>query len=152
MAKIDPVKNVQEANPLYFILIYLLTVVAPSTALIIAAFCILGIYWDEPCGNKMSLQVWLLVYAIVASVYLLQSALAVYHRKTRFGAVTYVYSASVYWLFTIIWNIYGAVDLFGSDCQTILYPIYAMTLTILILQWIVFSCYACMCCCLCCRV
>ncbi|ARF12009.1 hypothetical protein Klosneuvirus_3_144 [Klosneuvirus KNV1] len=151
MAKTDLVTSVQEATPLYFILTYLLTVAAPTTTLIVSAYVLLGIYWNEPCGNNlMSLQVWLLVFAIFETLYLLKSAGAAYHRKERTGASVYVYGAGVHWLFMIIWNIIGAVDLFNSDCQTALYPIYAITISVLAIHWIILSCYACLCCCICC--
>jgi hypothetical protein len=146
-------QSVKDTPSLTFFLVYFLTIGAPTTALIIASYVILALNWDAACdGTMMPLPVWLLVFAIFETLYLIKSAVSAYYRKTDTGSKTLSYGAGINQLFMIIWNIIGAVALFrdSDDCQTALYPLWAMVLAVLIIQWIVMGCFTCLICCACC--
>lgn len=100
----------------------------------------------------MPLPVWLLVYAIIETLYLIKSAWAAYNRESDIGSKTLSYDIVSNQLFLLIWNIVGAVALYrdSTSCLTQLYPLWTMTLCILVIQWKIMCIVACLICCICC--
>jgi hypothetical protein len=151
----DAHKRIQEMAPLHFWLSYLLGIAAPNLALIIASFTILAINWGSTCGIPLiSLPVWLLVFAIVETLYLIESAVGAYYRAEDHGPKALTYGLIVHMIFLIIWNIIGACAFYddSAGCQTNVYSLWAMTFAVLCLQWIIMGCWVCICCCWCCKI
>jgi len=113
-------------------------------AMSIASIVIGAEHQNAPCSDKalVPLSTWLFVYggvtlglvvgAIVAVIMLLLD-----HPS---GMVVWIIGLVLGSLFMLAWNIVGAVSLF-RDSHTCLdqeYPLWAMTLAVLIVQWIGF--------------
>ena len=132
-----------------FIIINVVTLLAPAIALGIAALVIADQNQDITCdGTMMPLPMWLNVFGGtgLGLCGFLILALLLLTCGTPVGMYAYVGIAVLYQLFMIAWNVVGAVALFrdSSDCQEAVHPIWAMTLSVLIIQWIGF-CFSCCC-------
>lgn len=142
--------EVQSMNPLKFAIIYMFTTGLPTFSICLASCVILSLYWNAACdGSMMPLPVWLLVFFIFESLYLVKSAVSAYNRQKRSAAMVYACGVVGNQVFLIIWNIVGAVALFrdAPECQYALYSLWAMVLAILCLQWISMGCHLCLFCC-----
>lgn len=135
------------AGSLPFIILSVVTLLAPAIALGIAALVIADQNPDITCdGTMMPLPLWLNVFggtALGLSGFLVL-ALVLLTCGTAIGLYAYIGIAVLYQLFMIAWNVVGAVALFrdSSDCQEAVHPIWAMTISVLIIQWVgfLFSC------------
>lgn len=116
---------------------------APTIALGIAALVISSQHPDIICdGSMISLPLWLNVFGGVAigiAIFLVL-ALVLYASGYDFGIRAYLGITMLYQCFMIAWNVTGTVALFrdSSECQKAVYPIWVMTLSVLIIQWIGF--------------
>ncbi len=91
-------------------------------------------------GSFMLLSNWLIVYGsvnlvgtLVALTIVIMIAL-----ESPWGAIGSIVYLVLLSFFNLAWNIVGAVALFrdGMNCQTLSYSLWAMTLAVLIIQWI----------------
>jgi hypothetical protein len=92
---------------------------------------------QQTCGfsSLPPLWIWVQVYGITALCFgavLVVAILAINSAKRLFVACSLLFGC-----FNVAWNIVGAVALFrdGMDCQTLAYPLWAMTLACLIVTW-----------------
>lgn len=113
-----------------------------SLAFSIASLVIGTQYMTSLCdvNSFIRLSTWLIVYgsvnlAAVCCAILVVIMLAIEHDSTII--VNYSYTIG-FGLFGLAWNIVGAVALFrdSAGCQTAAYSMWAMTLAVLIIQWI----------------
>ena len=88
----------------------------------------------------MSLSTWLIVYGSVSLAFVVLALLSIVLLVVQSDAFYGVYLGTNIpgGLFMLAWNIVGAVALFrdSAACQTLTYPIWAMTLAVLIFQWV----------------
>ena len=131
-------REIREASILEFGIPYtLLMLIIASLA--IASCVILVNNWNADCDAVwLSLSAWLLVYFILQILYLVVGCICGFYRTTRIGSMAIIYSIIVKHSLLIIWCIIGAIALFGysSECQTVAYSLWAMTLSVLIIELI----------------
>lgn len=137
----------EAAISLPFVVFSVVTLLAPAVALGIASLVIADQNPDINCdGSMMPLPLWLNVFGGISlgMCGFLIVALLLLICGTRVGFYAYLGIGVLYQLFMVAWNVVGAVALFrdSSDCQEAVHPIWAMTLSVLIIQWIgfFFSC------------
>ena len=106
----------------------------------------MGTTCDHSATSFLSLSTWLIVYGSLTLVFVVMTAVAITLLITGSAGffVTYGVTAILGGLFMFAWNIVGAVSLFRDSptCQTFAYSMWAMTLAVLIFQWVgmVISC------------
>ena len=117
---------------------------APTLAVSIAGFVIGGRHLDATCDDTavMQLSTWLFVYGGVGlgMVVCIIIALIMLIMGAAWAFVVLIATLIPCQLFMLAWNIVGAVSLFKDSgaCQTQAYDLWAMTLAVLIIQWIGF--------------
>lgn len=121
----------------------LLCVVVPAIALSIASFVIAADNKDTTCdGSMMPLPTWLNVYGGVSlsMVILLIVSLVMLFMEHASAMIGYIVLTILYQLFTLAWNVTGAVALFrdSMDCKEEAKSLWVMTLIVLIFQWLGF--------------
>ena len=88
----------------------------------------------------MSLSTWLIVYGSITIAFAVLAIAALFMLITGHAAFMIMLLVVLIpnFLFMFAWNIVGAVALFRDSypCQTTAYPLWAMTLAVLIIQWI----------------
>ncbi len=113
-----------------------------SLAFSIASIVIGTQYMASTCdlNSFIRLSTWLIVYGSVNLFGVVCAALVVYMLATEHYATMAVNIGYliVLGLFGLAWNIVGAVALFrdSMSCQSAAYSLWAMTLAVLIIQWI----------------
>lgn len=115
----------------------------PAVCLVIASFVVANQNLGSECdGTMMPLPIWLNVYACIGTlaVITLAGALILLLLDHTWVLIPFFVIYLTLFLLEIIWNIIGAVALFRDSlsCRTEGYPLWAMTLSVLILQWIGF--------------
>ena len=132
-------ENIQDAHPTKFRIWYSLLVLLPTFSLTLVSYIILGENWDATCGTSwIPLQIWLLFYAILQTIYFVESIIAGFRRTTISGSKIIVYGTIVKHSLLFIWNIVGAVALFRDSgaCETLAHSLFTMVLSVLCVQWI----------------
>ena len=124
------------------------TVFIPGLALGIASLVIAAQNPDITCdGTMIPLPTWLNVYGGTAlgMCGVLAIAIALLTCGVPIGMYTYAGIGIFHHIFMIAWNVVGAVSLFrdSTDCKDAVYSIWAMTLAVLIVQWIGFASNCC---------
>jgi hypothetical protein len=125
----------------------------PNIILIILSIVFAIQNWNISCdGTMMPLPTWLLVFAIVETVFLIQTTISSYFKESKAGANSLTYGILLSEVFLFVWNIVGAIALFRDSgaCEKVAYNIWALTLAILIISWIGMCCFCCCCCLICC--
>jgi len=121
----------------------LVCVLLPAFALAIASLVIASENKNLTCdGDMMPLPTWLNVYggtSLGMCVLLIVSILLLIREHVS-AMMTYIVVLIFYQLFSLAWNVVGAVALFrdSSDCKDQASSIWVMTLVVLIFQWIGF--------------
>ena len=144
----DITKVIQDTSGVNFYLLYFVLIFAPTFSLIVSSLTISIQNWGATCGGSMmSLSTWLLVFAIFKILYLVKSAVAAFCRREENGAKVFYYGAFVHILVIFIWNIVGAVALFRDsyDCMTEAHSLWIMTLSVLLIEWIIAFIFICTC-------
>lgn len=116
---------------------YILAVAA--FCFILTAYIIGSVHFYDPCnGNMISLGLWLLIFALVETIYwisqIILSCCTNIKYKTKFSTIIIYINC----LFLICWSITGAIDLFGYSqvCFTEQISLWSGSLAILIFTWI----------------
>lgn len=125
-----------------FVCIVVTFIIIPGVALSIASLIVAVNNQDATCDDNsfISLSTWLIVFASVNFGILFAIVIAGVACISSKGAgiAIYIITIIVSTLWTIAWNIVGAVALFrdSMDCLDQTSSIWGMTLAVLILQWI----------------
>lgn len=123
------------------IIVLIIAVILPTIVVSIVSLVIAKNHENTPCdGAMMPLPIWLRVYGGCGLAMSIALILAVVLLFCDNPAGLYMY-AVVYILmavFMFAWNIVGAVALFrdSNNCLKTDNPLWAMTLAVLIIQWI----------------
>lgn len=131
------------------ILVFLLTI--PTSILAVVSFIITKPYWSVACANNycISLPLWLVINSVVSILYLLSGCNLgnKYFKSNSTHEILHDYQFSHVFLtviiiiFKFIWNIIGAISVFG--CSQICYSddntLSIITIITLALQWIIFA-------------
>ena len=95
---------------------------------------------DHSATSFLSLSTWLIVYGSLTLVFVVMAAVSISLLITGHASffITYAFTAILGGLFMFAWNIVGAVSLFRDSptCQSLAYSMWAMTLAVLIFQWV----------------
>lgn len=95
---------------------------------------------DHMPGYFMSLSTWLIVFGSVTLGFVVMAVLALALLISGHPSffILYLISSILGGLFMLAWNIIGAVALFrdSPSCQSLSYSLWAMTLAVLIFQWV----------------
>ncbi len=120
----------------------LIIFILPTLAVSIASFVVAAQNMDATCDSTMvSLPVWLHVNGAVslAVALFMICTFGAFMATLQWGVlIPFGVVAVLYSLFNFAWNVVGAVALFrdSMDCLEQTTPLWAMTLAVLILQWL----------------
>ena len=119
---------VHEASSETFWTTSILLVYVPTIILAILSYVMAGKYWDANCdGAMMRLPVWLLVFAIFETVFLVVFSVGACRRSSVSGTDTAVWASVFHQIFRFIWVIVGGVAIFRDavDCYHLVFPLWA---------------------------
>lgn len=124
------------------VVLFLLTI--PTLAVAIASFVIAGKNWHSTCDTGfVTLHSWLVGNGVASLFYTVGGVVVAFMLSGDKSEIYLFYigiTTALIVPFKIIWNVIGAVVLFGNStsCQTKEPSLWKMTLATLILQWIIF--------------
>lgn len=130
------------SSPIAAIIVLCIFGVGVALAFSIAAIVIGSQYMNVLCdiNSFIRLSTWLIVYGSVNlfGAFCALGVVLTLVAENGYAMVGNIVYLIVLGLFNLAWNIVGAVALFrdSMSCQTYSYSLWAMTLAILIVQWI----------------
>ena len=123
------------------ILIFLIFVL-PTIILSIGSFIVAFHNFNTDCdGEFIKLSTWLITNGVfnISSIIILSLLSYLFFKKEKFCYIVILFIFYVFiWIFTLVWNILGSIELFeyAEECRLTARSLWIMVLVSLIAQWV----------------
>lgn len=129
-------EQIQLAGKCKFFSLYTIVIFIPLISFILSSLIILIETWSsEWVPEWLPLQIWLLVFFLLETLYLIKCIIVTFYRTTEIGSKVIFYGVLIHQGLLLIWTIIGAIASFKYIEFPEERPLYIIVLSIICVQW-----------------